>query len=188
MKYFILLLLPTVLFAQKPLDTSTENFEEFLIDHFYGDTMFVHHEDLDSTPQDTLSISFYMPVVKIENDTLYLSYIEKTNEYGSGLFFNKINQKLALLGINNFTIINFTYGTTDSFKPNLTYLGFEMKKNNAVSMTVYEIDDSYVASGNYQETDLTLLYNDAPYMARFPFKFSENSLETLKTYVRQLQQ
>lgn len=89
-KHIILLLLPTVLLAQKPGDRSTRNFENFLIDHFYGDTTFVHHEDLEIAPQDTLSISFHHPMVKIENDTLYLSYIEQTNEYGSGIFIHRM--------------------------------------------------------------------------------------------------
>jgi hypothetical protein len=167
---------------------STKNFEDYLINQFYGNTTFVHHEALDIIPEDTLSISFSHPRVKIKNDTLYLSYIEKTNEYGSGFFIQKVDQKMALSDINNLTTINSTYGTTDTFKPNLTYLGFEMLTNNVASIVVYEINNSIEEYDANQETELTLLYEDAPYVTRFPFKFSENSLEIVKAYIRQLQQ
>jgi hypothetical protein len=170
-------LLPFLLIAQKHKQSSEENLERLLQTNFYANTIFVHHEFNEEVPADTLSYTFSSPEVRIETDTLFLSYIQKYHDNDSGVTIKKIVQSIPLSCIEETMSFNFSFGATDRFEPGLTYLGFAMLKKDCNEESIYEIDFGLWESGRYKDTDFIFKFTDSPYIARFPMKLTKKTLK-----------
>jgi len=180
----VLYLLPFLLIAQKHGLSSEENLEQLLETNFYSNTIFVHHEFNEEVPADTLSYTFFSPEVRIEKDTLYLSYTQKYRDNATGVTIEKIVQSIPLLCIEETISFNFTFGATDRFEPSLTYLGFAMLKKDCNEESIYEIDFGLWESGRYKDTDFKFKFTDSPYIARFPIKLTKKTLKKVHKYIK----
>lgn len=185
MKYtLVFCCLPLLLFAQNKEPSTQENFENLLKASFYANTTFVHHEYGEKSPQDTLSYTFFSPEVRIEKDTLYLSYTQKYRDNPSGVTIEKIVQSIPFLCIEETISFNFSFGATDRFEPSLTYLGFAMLKKDCNEESIYEIDFGLWKSGRYKDTDFKFKFTDSPYIARFPMKLNQKTLKKVQKYTK----
>lgn len=180
----LFLFLPFFLMAQKQYHTAKENFEHLLKKNFYINSTFVHHRFDELIPADTISFTFYAPEVKIEKDTLYLSYTQKYRDNPSGVTIEKIVQSIPFLCIEETISFNFSFGATDRFEPSLTYLGFAMLKKDCNKESIYEIDFGLWESGRYKDTDFKFKFTDSPYIARFPMKLNQKTLKKVQKYTK----
>lgn len=177
--------LPLLLFAQKKEQTAQEDFENLLKASFYGNTTFVHHEYDEIIPQDTLSYTFYAPEVNIKNDTLFLSYMQRLNEYG-GIIIEKIELIITLNCVDYLSTLQFTFGATDRFEPALPYLGFWMLKKDCAKQNNYYLDNALWESQQYSDSDFELQFTDAPFVPKFPVKLSQRKLKKLQQYFKKI--
>lgn len=186
MKYtLVFCCLPFLLFAQKKEQTTKENFENLLKASFYANITFVHHEYGEKIPQDTLSYTFYSPEVNIKKDTLFLSYMQRLNEYG-GIITEKIVQTIPLDCVEYIGTLQFTFGATDRFEPALSYLGFWMLKKDCSNQSNYDLDNALWESQQFSDSDFEFQYTDSPFVPKFPVKLTQRKLKKLKQYFKEL--
>lgn len=186
MKYsWIFYCFPFLLLAQNKNQMASEKIEKIITSGFYGNTMFVHHEFDEKIPRDTLSYTFYFPKISIKKDTIYLSYLERIDEYG-GVIIEKIEQIIPIQCIDEVGMFNFSFGATDRLKPALSYLGFWMLKKDCSKQNTYYLDNALWESQQYTDSDFELHFTDAPFVPKFPVKLSQRKLKKLQKYFKEL--